>query len=89
MSLLAFAYADMRGCDDHGVWAEPQSLPAAHRRPDAERLRLVACGEHDSGTDDDRPAAQPPVVPLLDRGEERVGVGVEDGRRRPHEHMFA
>jgi hypothetical protein len=28
-------------------------------------------------------------VPLLDRGVERVEVGVEDGGCRRHEHMFA
>ena len=38
--------------------------------------------------DDDRPAAQARVVALLDRGEERVQVGVEDGGLAVHEHMF-
>jgi len=34
-------------------------------------------------------AAEPRVVPLLDRREERVEVGVEDRRLAVHEHMFA
>jgi hypothetical protein len=29
------------------------------------------------------------VVPLFDRGEERIEVGVEDHGRGRHEHMFA
>ena len=43
---------------DDRVRAEPPRLPAAHRRAHAERLRLVARGEHDAAADDHRPAAQ-------------------------------
>ena len=68
--------------DDDRVGAEPSRLPPAHRRPDAVRLRFVARREHDAAADDDRPASQPRVVPLLDRGEERVSVGMQ------HEHVF-
>ena len=53
---------------------------AAHRGADAERLRLVAGGEHDPAADDHRPAAQARVVALLDRRVERVEVGVQDRR---------
>ena len=68
----------MRGGDDDRVRAQPARLPAAHRRPDAERLGLVARREHDPAADDHRPAAQPRIVPLLDRRVERVEVGVQD-----------
>ena len=81
-ALLASEYADIRGDDDDRVGAQPPRLPPAHRRPDAERLRLVARREHDAAADEHRPPAERAVVPLLDRGEERVEVGVED-RRRP------
>ena len=70
------------GRDDDGARAQPAREAAAHRRPDAEGLRLVARGEHDPGADDDGPAAQGRVVPLFDRGVERVDVRVED-RRAP------
>ena len=63
------------------AWREP------HRGAHAEALRLVAGREDDSAADDHRPAPQPGVVPLLDRREEGVEVGVED-RRVGHEHMF-
>ena len=43
---------------DDRVRAQPARLPAAHRRADAERLRLVARREHDPAADDHRPAAQ-------------------------------
>jgi hypothetical protein len=65
--------------DHDRVRAQAPRLAAAHRRADAVRLRLVAGGEDDPAADDDRAPAQPPVVPLLDRREERVDVGVEDG----------
>ena len=68
--------------DDDRVGAEAARLPAAHRRADPVRLRLVARRQHNATADDDRAAAEPRVVPLLDRREERVRVRVE------HEHMF-
>ena len=66
--------------DDDRLRAETARAPAAHRGADAERLGLVAGGEHDPAADDHRPAAQPRIVALLDRGEERVEVGVQDRR---------
>ena len=70
--------------------AQAPRLPAAHRRAHAERLRLVARGEHDAAADDHRAAAQARVVPLLDRRVEGVEVGVQDRRLvLVHEHMFA
>ena len=75
--------------DHDRVRAQPPGTPAAHRRADAERLGLVARGEHDPAADDHRPAAQARIVPLLDRREERVEVGMEDRRLDVHEHMFA
>ena len=56
------------------AWAPP--IADAH----AERLGLVAGGQHDAAADDHRPAAQARIVPLLDRGVERVEVGVQDRR---------
>ena len=44
----------------------------------AERLCLVAGREDDSHAHEDGPAAQPLFVPLFDRGEERIQVGMED-----------
>ena len=64
--------------DDDRVRAETARDRAAHRGADAECLRLVARGEDDSGADDDRAAEQPRLVTLLDRGEERVEIGMED-----------
>jgi hypothetical protein len=46
---------------------------------DAVCLRLVARGEHHAAADDHRLAEKPRIVPLLDRGEERVEISVEDG----------
>ena len=75
--------------DDDGVRTQPPGLRAAHRRAHPARLGLVAGGEHDSHPDDDRAAAQPSVVTLLDGRVEGIEVGVQDGRRVRHEHMFA
>ena len=84
------------GRHDDCVWAEPAGPVATHRGPDAVRLRLVACGEHDSAADDHGLSAQVGIVALLDGREERVCVGVQDRRRRRHgwswlhiEHTFA
>ena len=55
---------------------------------DPVRLGFVAGRDHDSHADDHRAAAQTRIVPLLDRREEGVDVGMED-RRLTHEHMFA
>jgi len=53
------------------------------------RLGLVAGREHDPCTDDHRQSAQARIIPLLDRREEGVDVGVQDRRLLLHEHMFA
>ena len=74
----------MRGETTTAAGQSSARLPAAHRGADAERLRLVACGENDAGPDDDRPALEGRVVALLDRGVEGVGIGMQD-----HERMFA
>ena len=73
---------------DDRVRAETLRLALAHRGADAVRLRLVACGQHDAAADDDRAAAQPAVVALLDGGEEGVEVGVEDLDLVRYEHVF-
>ena len=75
------------GAGRRSLGAEPPRLRAAHRRADAVRLRLVARGQHDAAADDHRPAAQPRVVALLDRREERVEVGVEDLRAAHRTHV--
>ena len=72
--------------DDDRVRAEPSGLASAHRRPDAVCLCLVAGGEHDAAADDHRTAAQAGVVALLDRREERVGIGMQDRRFGRHGH---
>ena len=76
---------------DDQAGAQPARLPSVHRRAHAERLGLVARGEHDTAADGDGLAAQARVVALLDRREEAVEVGVEDrgATVRGHEHMFA
>ena len=76
------------GTNDNCVRTQAASRAAAHRGADAEGFRLVARRENDPGADDHRAAAQARVVALLDRGEERIEVGVEDGGVR-HERMFA
>jgi hypothetical protein len=73
--------------DDHSVWTKASCGTASHRGSDAEGLGLIARGEHDPSSDDDRPATEPRVVALLDRRIEGVEVGVED-RGFVHERMF-
>src|SRR5512132_2101175 len=87
--LAGFAVRVHARANDDGLRAEPASERAAHRRSDAERLRLVARREHDPGADDDRAAPQGGVVPLLDRGVEGVGVRVQDRRLIGHVRMLA
>jgi hypothetical protein len=48
------------------------------------RLGFVAGREDDARADDYRPATEPRVIPLLDRREERVDVGVQDRGFRLH-----
>ena len=60
------------------VGTEPARAASAHAAVDPVGPRLVARGHHHPSTDDSRPAAQSRVVSLLDRGEEGVGIGVED-----------
>ena len=79
----------MRGGTTTASRAEAASLAAAHRRLHAAGLGLVARGEDDARADDDGPAAQLRLVPLLHGCEERIGIRVQDGRLVPHEHMFS
>jgi len=66
------------------VGAERARLHRRHGRAHAEAARLVGGGRHHAAArrtaDDDRPPAQLGAVALLDRGVERVHVGVEDDR---------
>ena len=64
-------------------------LRAAHGGAHAVGLRLVAGREHHPGADDHRTALQPRIVSLLDRGEERVEIGMQDRRGIHCERMFA
>ena len=70
--------------DDHGIRAQVARLPAAHRGAHPAGLRLVARRQHHAAADDDRPTAQRGRVALLDRGVERVEIGVQHGRLAPH-----
>ena len=56
----------------------PADLAERHTGVDAEGPGLVGRARDDLVRDDHRPPAQPRVVALLDRGEEGVGVGVQD-----------
>ena len=77
------------GIDDDRVRTQLSRLAAVHRRAHAVGLRLVAGRQDDARSDEHRPPTQARVVPLLHRRIEGVEVGVEDGRRPGHEHMFA
>ena len=68
--------------------AQAARAPPAHRRSDSSSLGLVARREDDALADDHGPAEQARVVALLDRGVERVEIGVQD-RRLQSERMFA
>ncbi len=70
--------------DDDGLRAQVARLPATHRGAHAARFCLIAGGKHHAAADDDRPAAQSGCIALLDRGVERVQVGVQHGRLAPH-----
>ena len=72
-----------------GLGAERPRLPPVHRGAHAAPLRLVAAREHDAAADDHGPPAQVRCVALLDRGVERVEIGVQDGGLAVHEQMFA
>ena len=64
-------------------------LAPAHGRTEPIGAGLVGGGEHNAAAHDDWPITQAGVVALLDRGEERVEIGVEDAGQTRHEHMFA
>ena len=74
--------------DHHRLRTRPPGLRAAHRRPHAARLGLVAGRQHHAPAHDDRAPAEARIVALLDRGVEGVQVGVEDRDVPRHEHMF-
>ena len=58
--------------------------PPRHAAANAESLRLVRCGEHNSTADRDGFAAERSVEHLLDRSVEGVEVSVKDGGDRFH-----
>ena len=58
--------------------------PPRHAAANAESLRLVRCGEHNSTADRDGLAAERSVEHLLDRSVEGVEVSVKDGGDRVH-----
>ena len=68
--------------------AQRAGLSPGHATADAERLRLVGGGQHDAAADRDRPPAQARIEQLLDRGVERVEVGMQH-RRLPDQHHRA
>jgi hypothetical protein len=72
------------GPDHHRLRAQQAGLCPAHRGADPVGLGFVAGREDDARPDDHRPAAQRRMVALLDRGVERVEVGVQDGRLAGH-----
>ena len=76
------------GRNDDRVRAQPSCQSAAHGTAHATRPRLVARAHHHAAADDHRPPAQARIVPLLDRCEEGIEIGVQDVRLG-HEHMFA
>ena len=70
--------------DDDGVGAQLPRLPATHRGADAACLRLVARGQHDPAADDHRTPAELRRITLLDRGVERIEIGVQNRRFPAH-----
>src|SRR5690606_17642099 len=64
--------------DDPQLRAEAAGLAGGHRRPHAEGARLVAGGEDHARPDRHGNPAERRVEELLDRGVERIKVGVED-----------
>ena len=79
--LLVLAPVDRQ---EHALRTEPARRPQRHRGVDAELARLVRGRRYDAplvrpaAADDDGLAAQLRTVALLDRGEERIQVDVED-----------
>ena len=71
------------------VGADPPCGETAHRRPHAERLGLVAGGQHNATADDHRLSPQTRIVALLHRCEERIEIRMQNARLFGHEHMFA
>ena len=74
--------------DDDRLGAEAPGLPTAHGAADTVGPGLVARCEHHTTPDDDRLAAEPRIVTLVDRREEGIEVGVQDRGLVAHEHMF-
>ena len=64
--------------NDDQLRAEAPGAPPAHRAAHAVPPRLVARRHDHTASHRDRTAAQPWVVTLLDRREERIGVRVQD-----------
>jgi len=70
--------------DKNQLRAKVAGTPSRHAAMYAEGLGFVRRREHDTAADRDRLSAQRRVKQLLDRGVERIQVGVKDGRRRFH-----
>src|SRR5207245_1502361 len=68
------------GQDDQ-VLAQLPGFPQAHPRAHSITARFVAATGDNAGANRDRPAAQPGIVTLLDRGEEGVDIHMNDGLR--------
>jgi hypothetical protein len=64
--------------EDHGLRAQALRLGERHAGLESERARFVRARRDHAGAHDHRLAAQARVALLLDRGEERVDVHVED-----------
>ena len=88
-SLAGVGIGRHAGRHHDGTGAQAAGLPPSHRRPDAERLGLVAGGEDHSGPHDHGPPLQARVIPLLDRRVERVQIGMQDRRLATHAPMVA
>ncbi len=85
----AFVGGEARRQVGRGPWSEPAGLGHRHRRAHAEDPRLIRRGGHHAPpghpADDHRLPAQGGLVTLLDSGEHRVEVNVQNARIPPHD----
>ena len=70
--------------DEQQLGAELLGPPAGHAALHPEPLRLVGRRQDHTAADGDRSAPQRRVEQLLDRGVERVEIGMQDRRRGEH-----
>src|SRR5262249_40925106 len=76
---LREAAIDLRmSFEDHGAGAQAPRLAQGHARVEAKASRLVRARGDDAGAHDHRLPRQARIAQLLDRGEERVDVDVQD-----------